>query len=188
MSRLWFLILIASFSCLAQADFLDRRLGEISAQTEMTAEFTDIWRAEYLDEDVVSHGKLYFKSPDLLIKEVISPEPATYTVSGESVKVEQGETVKHIQLSDHPELGMGIYALRMLLQGNRKGLDRMFLYQFRHSDNSFESWVIELFPKSTYSKEKVRKIEVAGEKGELREVKVIYTSADVYITRIKANE
>lgn len=184
MSRFWLFVITLSLASLVQADFLDKRLDEISANADMTADFTDIWRADYLDQDIISHGKLYFKRPDLLIKKVISPESLTYTVSRDSVKVEEGEKVKHIRLSEHPELAMGIYALRALLQGDRAALDRIFLYQFRHSDNNFQSWVIELFPKLTYSQNKVRKITVGGHKDELRKIEVVYVNGDAHITRI----
>ncbi|MDR9435517.1 MAG: LolA-related protein [Thiohalophilus sp.] len=188
MSRLWIFIVGVVFSSLVHADFLDQRLSSIAANSELTAPFTEIWRADYLDEDVVNHGSLHFKPPNILVKEIISPDSLIYTVSGDSVKIQQGEKIQHIKLSSSPELAMGINTMRMLLRGDRDGLEEMFLIQLRYSDKNFQSWAIELFPRSTYKKVKIKKITVIGNEDDLREIEVDYVDNSVHITRISPNE
>lgn len=188
MSRLWILYFGLIFSSLVQADFLEQKLSDISADSDIKVEFTDIWQADYLDKAVVTHGNLYFKPPNRLIKDVTSPESITYTVSGDSVKIQQNNSVKHIKLSENADLAMAINTIRLLLQGDRDGLEKMFLIQFRHSDTNVQSWLIELFPRPAFEDIKTKKITVTGVRDELREIKVEYNNNDTHITRIGPNE
>ncbi|MDZ7663059.1 LolA-related protein [Thiohalophilus sp.] len=175
-------------SCLAQADFLDQKLVEISSRDELSAKFVDIWRADYLDEDIVSRGNLHFKKPDTLIKKVTEPEKIIYTVSNDTVKIEKDNETKHIKLSEHPDLAVGIYALRALLQGNRAALDKIFLHQLRYSDERFQSWTLELFPKSSHNKQKIEQITVTGNKSNLQKLKVYYANGDTHVTLIEHHD
>lgn len=182
--RLLILVLVLLHPNLAHADLFDDRMATLGEKTEMTARFTEYWYASYLEEAVKTTGYLHYIAPQKLIKNVTGSEPAEYVIDGDIMTIRREDESQTIDISNHPELGVGFYALRMILSGDREGLEKKFATQYRVDDSNPEKWIITLVPNDKNLAREVTKIIVAGNNSYMKEINILYANGDKLVTQI----
>ncbi len=117
-------VLIFCHTAVAHADLFDDRMATLGDKAEMTAQFIEFWHASYLKEPIKTTGQLQYRDPGILVKNVTGPEPAEYVVDGDIMTIHRDGEKQVVNISRHPELGAGFYALRKILDGDREGLEK----------------------------------------------------------------
>ena len=165
------------------ADKLDDRLSGFARETHLKARFVESYSASYLEQPVVSQGELEYQAPGLLSKKITTPEAVTYEINGDIMTVKRKDGVMQVDLSLKPEIGLGISALRNLLQGNRRGLEEDFNLKYL-ADKNAQGWELVLVPFDDTLRERVERVVMRGKGDRLNEVKMEYGNGDTLLTRI----
>lgn len=185
--RYWLVLLACSVAFVAHADMLDHRLASFAKVTQRKAEFTETYTASYLDKPLVSQGLLEYRAPDHLIKIISTPKPVRYSIQHNIMTITWGQDVQQIDLDKQPLLGMGINALRDLLQGDRGDLEARFhtAYDPAVGDGL---WQLSLTPRDKALSKKIQRVVMRGRGNQLQEVRMEYGNGDRLVTRITGHE
>lgn len=178
--------LFALFLCLIQstyglADELSDRLVGFSSIKESHASFVEAWTADYLEEPLISKGKLSYKRPGKLIKNIEHPESVMQIIEGDQLTVIRNGKTHSIQLSDEPLLATGIYALRDVLEGNKNNLQNRFEIIYTELN---EGWNIILTPKDNQVAKKIKVMILKGCDNRIFQISIEYRNGDNLLTDI----
>jgi len=164
---------------------LEQRLTGFAAEKESHATFIETWTADYLDESLISRGKLSYKSPGILSKIIEDPEHVEQHIVDNKLTIVRNNETHSMQLSDEPSLAAGIYALRDILEGNFNGLERNFATDFKESDSS---WTLKLTPKDSKVADKIDVIIFNGYNNRILKTHIKYSSGDHLHTELSHAE
>lgn len=173
-----FLILIATP---VFASTLEERLAGFGKEQELHARFVETWSASYLDQPLVSKGRLTYKAPGQLGKYIEDPEKVTQLIDGDQLSIERNGEKHTVQLSSQPELAAGIYALRDVLEGNLNGLTTRFETKYIEEKSN---WRVELKPKDKSTAKRVDNIVLSGKDNRINNVKITYRNSSSLVTEI----
>lgn len=186
--RYWLVLLAGMVAFQARADMLDHRLASFAKVTQRKAEFSETLTASYLKNPVVSHGVLEYQAPDHLLKIINSPEPVRYSIEHNIMTITRGQDVRQVDLDKQPLLGLGINALRDLLQGDRGDLEARFKTRYDPDADGHDQWQLLLIPRDKALQDKIRRVVMRGSGNQLQEVRMEYANGDHLVTRITGHE
>lgn len=144
-----------------------RKTGEVSYQQE------DYFAI--LDQPVSSSGVLIYRAPDRLEKRRLRPQAESLVVEGDELTIQRGRRTYRMQLSAYPQVAPLIDAMRDTLAGNEAGLERVFKVALT---GSLENWTLRLTPLDKEVARKVRGLEIAGKRDEIRSVEILQVGGD----------
>lgn len=186
--RWWAVLLACIIAWSAHADALDHRLAGFAQVTQRKVTFTETFTASYLNQPVVSHGVLEYQAPDRLTKIVSTPETVRYSIVHNRMTIRRGDDVRQIDLDKQPVLGLGINALRDLLQGDREDLEAHFTTHYDAEIDSHHRWRLVLIPRKPALQKKIHRVVMRGVANRLHRVVIDYANGDRLVTRITGHE
>jgi outer membrane lipoprotein-sorting protein len=166
---------------LVMADALSDRLAGFSTLNESQGDFVETLSASYLSEPLISRGTLSYKRPGQLSKLITSPVLIEQQIKGNQLSITQNDRTRSIQLSSHPELAVGIFALQAILDGNKSNLHQHF--EIRYNEIS-TGWTLWLTPKNPQAAKRIEEIILQGKDNSIRRTTIQYHNGDTLITDI----
>lgn len=128
-----------------------------------------------LDRPVKSSGVLVYEAPDHLEKRTLKPKEESLVLDGDELTVRRGRRTYRMQLSSYPQVAPLVDAIRDTLAGNEQALEKVFKVQF---SGSLADWKLELTPLDREVARKVRRLEIAGARDEIRSVEILQVDGD----------
>ena len=90
---------------------LEEIMQRVAARRMLTLRYREEKTLSILQHALVSTGRMAYRPPDTLIREVNGDPPIRYPVCGSTIEVEKdGISVREIQFDEHPLLGGNIFA------------------------------------------------------------------------------
>jgi hypothetical protein len=156
---------------------LDTLLGILATRAEGTARFTEIRTLKIVTAPLKSSGRLSFRRPDMLEKQVLAPHEETLRIEGERLIIEDGsaDSPRTVHLPDHPPLLAAIESIRAPLTGNAETLRRLFTTTLGGSDRH---WVLTLVPRDAAYAEIVRIVYVHGSGSRIDSIRIDEANGD----------
>lgn len=180
--KIWLALVLFVQSPWAWGDTLPELLDRFSHQKELHASFIETWMASYLEEPVVTKGRLTYRAPGELSKFIEQPEKIEQHIrSDQLILIRDGET-QTIQLSSQPKLATGIYALRDVLEGDLEKVQERFIVNY--SEN-LKDWVLALAPKDEDVASHIKEITLRGQANRIHQTTIQYRNGDMLKTEIK---
>jgi len=180
-----FIMLVSAIN--VTANTLENRMASFALLENTQATFVETWIADYLDEPLVTRGKLSYRAPNQLEKIIESPELIEQRVIGDELSVTRDGDRQYQQLSNEPVLAAGINAMRNVLRGDQKQLEKNFTVSFREGDKNKE-WVIGLIPRSQKVLKKIKDITLYGRRSYIQKIQIEYQNGDRLLTEIMHSE
>jgi hypothetical protein len=135
-----------------------------------------------LSEPVVSSGKLLYRRPDVVEKNIESPRKESYRFAGAELLLVRNGTEKRIPLSSQPLLSAMAASLRGVLGGDLALLRN----HYQLSLQGYEpSWRLEMTPLEEETGRYVQRILVSGRAGRIEQIEVHETSGDYSVLQIR---
>lgn len=171
------LALLVMFSgSLAAADFsLDMLMGQFTLITTADARFREEKQLALLDTPLVMEGRLSFRAPDYLKKEVLEPEPSLYEIRGDSLHIEAGNEQRTLALDSHPLIRAFAESWRAILSGNGAALERYFDTEL---SGSLDNWTLRLLPRDPQARDYIEAIIIRGRRGHIHSAETREASGD----------
>lgn len=170
-------VILMLATSVARADAFDlAQLMQLLAATP-TAEVSFIEKkySSLLSEPVVSSGKLRYRRPDIVEKNIELPRKEQYRFVGDDLLLVRSGTEKRIRLSSQPLLLAFAASLRGVLGGDL-ALLRTHYQLSLVGDQS--SWRLELTPVDEGIGRYVQRIVVSGHDGQIEQIEVREISGD----------
>jgi outer membrane lipoprotein-sorting protein len=178
----WLLVCPAGFA--ASPDWtVDRLMQSLSRQTSGQATFVERKYLAILDQPVESSGELRFRAPDRLEKITLKPKPESLVLEGNTVTVNRGKKQYVVQLSDYREVAAFVDSIRATLVGDRATLERTYAL---HLAGNPDNWTLTLLPRDPRMAELVLRIDIKGNRGQLREIEIRQADGDRSVMEIAA--
>jgi len=174
----WMFCILLLQSAWATADALSDRLEGFSTQKELRGSFVDTWHSVYLNEPIVSKGKLSYRAPGQFRKLVEYPELVEQIIKANRLYISRDGETEIVQLSSQKSLAAGIHALRDVLDGNESSLREVFKTDYHETA---VGWQLELTPKAEQVAEQ---IVFQGKENRIHRVRINYQNGDHLITEI----
>ena len=175
---------LLSCTCLTHAaDITMEQLMTGLAQAKPAkVNFTEKKYIATLDRPIESSGEMLFTPPDKLEKRTFKPKPEVMTLNRDSLVLERGKNKYAMQLGDSPELAALIESIRATLAGDRRTLELNFIVALQ---GTRENWTMMLTPSNLDARQKVKRIRLAGNNFEVREIEVLQGDGDRSVTTIE---
>ena len=139
---------------------LDAVLSSISNIRAERVSFREQQNNPILETPLESLGVLVYNAADRsLVKQIDSPEPASYFMSDQQVILERDGKQRKFAMKRAPELQAIFTSVRAVIEGDRDEIETHF------ETNLFDegsAWNIELFPREETLKDKLEVIEIWG--------------------------
>lgn len=140
-------------------------------------------KATYVEEDYLqildrpqkSSGVLIYDAPDHLEKRTLKPKQASLILDGDQMTVQRGHRTYQVQLSSYPQVAPFVDAVRETLAGDAQGLQTVFKVGLT---GSLEDWKLQLVPLDEGVARKVRQVQIAGARDEIRSVEILQADGD----------
>lgn len=157
---------------------LVRLMADLGAEAEQGRRIA--YREEkhyaFLEQVLASNGMLSFHPPDILVREVLAPDPARYTIDGSRLIMEEaGRERREINLGDYPQAAVFIEALRAVLAGDLSTLARHFRVQLT---SGHTRWSLQLIPLDKEIAKVVESIVLTGRSGLVLQVRTNEAGGD----------
>lgn len=162
-------------------------LGQILAGVRQSqAEFVETKTMGLLQRPLRLEGKLYFRAPDYVRKEVLKPDYEDYEIDGDVVRVQHGaEAARTVRLDEHPALRAFAEAFRATLGGDFRALQRYYDLRLQ---GTREDWNLLLTPLEPALAKQVDRIEVSGNGPALFSVLIVEPNGDQSLMRMRTLE
>lgn len=163
---------------------LDKLAALLSGVQQSQAAFVETKTMALLDRPLRLQGKLYFRAPDYVRKEVTAPEHEDYEITGDVVRIQSGDgDTRVLNLDRHPALRAFAEAFRATLRGDLDQLRRFYDLQL---SGTAEDWLLRLTPRDAAMAAHVARIEVSGSNAQLFSVLIQETDGDQSLMRIRS--
>ena len=168
----------------ARADDFDlMRLMQLLAAAPATeVAFIEKKYSNLLSEPVVSSGKLLYRRPDVVEKNIESPRQERYRFVGDELLLVRNGNEKKIALSSQPLLSAFAASLRGVLGGNLALLRNYYELSLQGDE---ATWHLDLTPLDEDTARYVQRIVVAGHAGRIEQIEVRETSGDRSVLQVR---
>ncbi|MCU7844755.1 MAG: outer membrane lipoprotein carrier protein LolA [Candidatus Thiodiazotropha sp. (ex Monitilora ramsayi)] len=169
-----------------QAEATDWTLAQLMLKFTETGQrenrFTEIRELSLLNHSLESKGTLTFTPPDRLSKQFDPPDGLGYGIEGNRLTIRKSDGSIETLLLDHsPRLLAYIASLRAVLAGDLPGLSVYFDTELKGSS---ADWQLTLLPREPKLSQQVSRIEITGQKADIRQFMVIEQGGDRITTRL----
>ena len=175
------LMAIANVCHAADADLVDlMKLLAAAPATEVA--FTEKKFSSLLAEPVISSGKLVYRRPDIVEKNIEVPRKENYRFAGDTLLLVRNGTEKKIALSSQPLLSAFAASLRGVLGGDLMLLRNYYQLSLQ---GALTSWRLDLTPIDEDTSRFVQRITVSGQAGRISQIVVNETSGDRSVLQVR---
>lgn len=167
-----------------RADGFDliRLMQVLAATPAAEVSFIEKKYSSLLSEPVVSSGKLSYRRPDVVEKNIESPRKERYRFVGDDLLLVRNGTEKRIPLSSQPLLAAFAASLRGVLGGD---LALLRIHYRLSLEGEEPSWRLEMTPIDEETGRYVQRIEVSGRAGRIGQIEVRETSGDRSVLQVR---
>ena len=123
---------------------IDDLLARLARLQGMRARYREEKRIKLLKRPLLSEGQILFAAPDLLLRRVEKPDPATLLLQGDSLKVADAFGTRSIDLRSNPIVKHFVLTFVHVLSGNRAALEQLYSLRFTRLEN--DGWQLQLTP------------------------------------------
>jgi outer membrane lipoprotein-sorting protein len=168
-------LLSVSPSCFAANATFDQVMALLAERKHGEVKYVEEDYFRILDQPVQSSGVLVYEAPDHLEKRTLEPKPQSLILDGEQLTVRRGDRTYRMDLSAYPQIAPFVDSIRDTLAGNEQALERVFKVAF---SGTLGQWRLQLVPLDAKVARKVRRVELAGARDEIRSVEILQTDGD----------
>ena len=155
---------------------LPELMALMASVPERRATFTEEKRFAALDAPLRSSGRLLYRRPGHLEKITDTPQAERMLVDGDQVSLTVGGgTQRSADLDARPELRALVDAMRAPLDGDAKGLERVFKVSVAGTKGA---WRIDLSPTEPRVAGLLKEVRISGVGTDMREVLLIQANGD----------
>ncbi len=155
----------------------------LSGVRQSEAEFVETKTMAMLERPLRLQGKLYYRAPDYLRKQVTSPDHEDYEITGDVVRIQSGDgSTRTLNLDRHPALRAFAEAFRATLGGDIDALRRFYTLQL---SGTADDWMLRLTPRDATMAARVAGIEVNGNGAQLFSILIREADGDQSLMRIR---
>ena len=173
----WPLVLLLCWplSGLAQDGF-DQVMRLLAAVPAVEGEFREEKQLAVLQQPLVASGRLYYRAPDFLRKQTLSPQPEDYEADGDWLTVETPAAGRRqFDLNGYPQLRPLVEAIRATQAGDRNTLERYYRVEF---EGAPEAWSLRLTPLAVEAARYVSAIILRGRGARIASVETLEAGGD----------
>lgn len=155
-------------------DALMRMLADVKAAQ---GRFVERKYLAILNAPLTFSGTLSYTAPGRLEKRTLAPEPASMTVDGDRLVIEDGANRRRraLILRDYPPVWAFVESLRATLAGDLAQLRRFYQVQL---EGSAGDWRLLLTPVEAEMREWVKEIRIGGSGNRVTAVEVLESGGD----------
>jgi outer membrane lipoprotein-sorting protein len=156
---------------------LRQLMSSLQQVRSASGEFTERKDLHMLSAPLVSSGTLSYRAPDWMQKVTVSPTPQQFTLDGDDVTMTGGPDgqTHTFSISDAPQIGVLVEAIRATLAGDLPTLDRY--YAVKLTGNAAD-WQLLLQPKDPALTRLVKWIRIAGTQDRIRVIETEESQGD----------
>lgn len=148
-------------STAAAPESVEALVAAVAAAAAERIEFREYRHGELFDAPLITDGYLEYRADtDELVKQVMSPEPATLRVTEKAIFVERDGRVRRIALRKRPELAGMFAGLRGLLQGRSDRIEQWFTTRL---ESAPPGWRLVLLPRGERLARRLDRLVITGE-------------------------
>ena len=136
-------------------------LDAFSKMPGLEAGFVEDKEMSLLAAPLRSEGRLYFMPKGYLLRRVSSPSVSSVLVTPSTLKINEGDTVQTLDLSERPEAKLLVGSFVSLLAGDRVALEQA--YTLDYTKLPAKRWSLVLRPKDDTLKQLVASVRIGGE-------------------------
>lgn len=179
---------IAALICLAAADAayaegfdLPRLMQLLAAAPAGEVSFTEKKYSSLLSKPMVSSGKLVYRRPDIVEKNIDTPRKESYRFAGEVLSMVRNGVERRIPLSSQPLLSAFAASLRGVLGGDFVSLRSHYQLSLQGDELS---WRLDMAPIDEEIGRYVQRITASGRAGRIAQIEVRETSGDRSVLQV----
>lgn len=161
---------------------LSRLMQLLAANSAAEVSFTEKKFSSLLSEPVVSSGKLIYRRPDTVEKNIDMPRKESYRFESDVLVVMRNGVEKRIPLSSQPLLSAFAASLRGLLGGNLALLRNHYRLSLQGDE---QSWRLDMAPVDEEIGRYVQRITASGRAGRIGQIEVRETSGDQSVLQVR---
>lgn len=182
--RLMAALLSMTLANVARADEFDlvQLMQLLAASPATEVSFTEKKYSTLLSAPVVSSGKLSYRRPDVVEKNIESPRAERYRFIGDELVLVRNGSEQRIPLSRQPLLSAIAASLRGVLGGDLALLRNH--YQLTLQGDA-PSWRLDMLPIDAEVGRYVQRITASGHRGRIGQIEVRETSGDRSVLKIR---
>jgi outer membrane lipoprotein-sorting protein len=164
----------------AAVDSLDDLLAGFAKLRGLRARYREEKRIALLRRPLLSEGTIHFAAPDLLVRRVERPEPATLLLAGDTLRVADASGIRRIDLHQSPVVRHFVLTFVHVLRGNRAALERLYELRFAREG---DGWRLELTPRQPDLARLIRSATLLGKSGVIEQMSLHEQSGDTTLLR-----
>jgi Outer membrane lipoprotein carrier protein LolA-like len=138
---------------------LPQLMAELGAVKSSSAHFVEHKYLHMLTEPIEDSGTLFYRAPDQLRKDTLTPQIEHLIVDRDRLTIEGQDKTQTLRLDQYPQVWAIIEAIRATLAGDREGLERYYIVRF---SGDAKAWQMSLVPRDPKIERIVRSIGVSG--------------------------
>ena len=171
-------------ACTSRAqDFdLPRLMQALAAAPASQVSFTEKKFSSLLSAPVVSTGKLVYRRPDTVEKNIETPRKESYRFTGDELMMTRDGKERRIPLSRQPLLAAFAASLRGVLAGDIVLLRKHYELSLQGDELS---WRLDMTPIDEQTLRYVRRVTVSGRAGRVGQIEVRESSGDHSVLQVR---
>ena len=175
-------LLTAMAATRAQSLDLPRLMQLLAAVPAAEVPYTEKKFSNLLSAPVVSSGKLLFRRPDIVEKNIETPRKESYRFVGEELVVTRDGKERRIPLSSQPLLAAFAASLRGVLGGDLVLLRKHYALSLQGDE---PSWRLDMMPIDEETLKFVTRVTVSGRAGRVGQIEVRESSGDHSVLQVR---
>lgn len=162
---------------------LSRLTAALAQDVGSTVRFSEERQLQYLTEPLFLEGTLTFKPPGYLERQVVQPKWQRMIIDGDLVTIEENwkDPPIRVLLSDYPALEAFVSALRSILAGDQRSLERTYATALEGTE---DAWLLSLTPRPQQLRDAVSEVRITGAGGNIQSIEVMEAGGDRSIITI----
>ena len=176
------LCLAGRASARAESFDLPQLMQLLAATPASEVSFTEKKFSSLLSAPVMSSGKLVYRRPDLVEKNMETPRKESYRFVGEELVLVRNGAEKRIPLSSQPLLSAFAASLRGALGGDLALLRTHYQLSLQ---GDMLSWRLDMTPIDDAIGRYVQRITVSGRGGKISQIETRETSGDLSVLQVR---
>ena len=176
------LLLTAMEPARAQSLDLPRLMQLLAAAPVADVAFTEKKFSSLLSTPVVSSGKLVYRRPDIVEKNIEVPRKESYRFAGEELVMTRDGKQRRIPLSSQPLLAAFAASLRGVLGGDIDLLRKHYELSLQGDE---ASWRLDMTPIDEETLKFVKRVTVSGRAARVGKIEVRESSGDHSVLQVR---